>query len=134
MLRGLTTVTFVADDVTAAATWYADLLGAEPYFRRPLEGPAAYVEFRIGDYEHEFGLMDTRYAKPDRPREPGGALAYWAVDDVHAAYDRLLAHGATPYDPPAERGPGFVTAAVVDPFGNLLGVMENQHYLDVLAR
>ena len=32
-----------------------------------------------------------------------------------------------------ERGPGFVTASVVDPFGNILGVMVNQHYLDVLS-
>ena len=31
------------------------------------------------------------------------------------------------------RGPGFVTASVVDPFGNVLGVMLNQHYVDVLA-
>ncbi len=33
-----------------------------------------------------------------------------------------------------EHGPGFVTAAVVDPFDNVLGIMYNQHYLDVLAR
>ncbi|WP_199853225.1 hypothetical protein [Plantactinospora sp. BC1] len=36
------------------------------------------------------------------------------------------------HDKPVERGPGFVTASVVDPFGNILGVMENQHYLEVL--
>jgi hypothetical protein len=29
-------------------------------------------------------------------------------------------------------GPGFVTASVVDPFGNVLGVMYNRHYLGVL--
>ena len=28
---------------------------------------------------------------------------------------------------------GFVTAAVVDPFGNVLGVMTNPHYLEILA-
>ena len=33
-----------------------------------------------------------------------------------------------------ERGPGFVTASVVDPFGNVLGVMYNQHYLDVVEQ
>ena len=27
-----------------------------------------------------------------------------------------------------------MTAVVVDPFGNLLGIMYNQHYLDTLAR
>ena len=26
-----------------------------------------------------------------------------------------------------------MTAVVVDPFGNLLGIMYNQHYLDTLA-
>ena len=32
---------------------------------------------------------------------------------------------ATVYEEPVERGPGFVTASVVDPFGNILGVMHN---------
>jgi len=39
---------------------------------------------------------------------------------------------ATVYEEPVERGPGFVAASVVDPFGNILGVMYNQHYLEVL--
>ena len=50
------------------------------------------------------------------------------------AFERLLDLGATTYQPPIERGPGFVTASVVDPFGNILGIMYNQHYLDMLAR
>jgi predicted enzyme related to lactoylglutathione lyase len=133
MLRGLTTVTLLSDDVAAAAAWYAEVLGAQPFFRRPLEGPPAYVEFRVGDYQHELGIMDARWSPHPRPDRPGGALAYWAVDDVRATHERLLALGATTYDPPTERGPGFVTASVVDPWGNVLGVMENQHYLDVLA-
>jgi len=44
----------------------------------------------------------------------------------------LLSMGATPHEDVTERGPGFVTASVVDPFGNALGVMYNQHYLDVV--
>ena len=43
MLRGLTTVSFFADDVTAARAWYTELLGIEPYFVRPSEGRPAYV-------------------------------------------------------------------------------------------
>lgn len=31
-----------------------------------------------------------------------------------------------------ERGPGFVTASVLDPFSNVLGIMYNRHYLDIL--
>ena len=35
MLRGLTTVSFWADDVAAAKRWYTELLGTPPYFARP---------------------------------------------------------------------------------------------------
>jgi predicted enzyme related to lactoylglutathione lyase len=134
MLRGLTTVTFLADDVASARSWYTEVLGIEPYFVRPLEGTPAYVEFRIGDYLHELGIMDSRYAVGGRSGEAGGAVVYWHVDDAQAAFERLLSMGATVYEKPIERGPGFVTASVVDPFGNVLGVMYNQHYLDVLDR
>ena len=30
-------------------------MGIEPYFERP-----EYYEFRVGDYQHELGLMDAR--------------------------------------------------------------------------
>lgn len=132
MLRGLTTVTYYADDVPAAVSWYTELLGVEPYFARPLEGTPAYVEFRIGDYLHELGILDSRFAPHGRSEKVGGAVMFWAVDDVQAAFDRLLSMGATVHEEPIDRGPGFVTASVVDPFGNILGVMYNEHYLDVL--
>ncbi|GAA3141602.1 VOC family protein [Planomonospora alba] len=134
MLRGLTTVSLFADDVTAAARWYAEVLGVEPYFTRPVDGPPAYVEFRVGDYLHELGIVDRRFAPHPRSEAAGGAVAYWHVDDVQAAFERLLSLGATVHDEPVERGPGFVTASVVDPFGNVLGVMYNRHYLEVLDR
>ena len=132
MLRGLTTVTFVADDLAAAMAWYTELLGIEPYFVREIGGAPAYAEFRIGDYQHELGFVDARFAPRPTP-EPAGAVVYWHVDDVDASFERLLALGATAHQKPVERGPGFVTASVVDPFGNVLGVMFNRHYLDVLA-
>ena len=133
MLRGLTTISYFADDVPAAVAWYSEVLGVEPYFVRPIEGPPAYVEFRIGDYLHELGIVDSRFAAHGRSDRAGGAVTYWAVDDIHAAFERLLSLGATVHEKPVERGPGFVTASVVDPFGNILGVMYNQHYLDVLG-
>jgi predicted enzyme related to lactoylglutathione lyase len=134
MLRGLTTVTYWADDLAAARAWYVELLGVEPYFERPLEGPPAYLEFRIGDYQHELGLLDRSYAPPGSPTEPGGAVVYWHVDDVAAALERLRSMGAREHEPVVQREAGFVTASVVDPFGNVLGLMYNPHYLEVLAR
>ncbi len=131
MLRGLTTVNFFADDLSAAQDWYTELLGVEPYFVREIQGAPAYIEFRIGDYQHELGFIDRRFAPPGQ--EAGGTMTYWAVDDVQATFERLLSLGATVHQEIREQGPGFVTASVVDPYGNILGVMYNQHYLDVLG-
>lgn len=128
MLRGLSTVSFWAADHAAAKQWYTDLLGVEPYFERP-----GYAEFRLGDYQQELGLIDSRYAPAGTAAGPAGAIVYWHVDDVTATLEKLVSMGAKEYEPPTERGPGFVTAAVVDPFGNILGVMYNAHYLEVLA-
>ena len=41
--------------------------------------------------------------------------------------------GATQLEPPQDRGDGFITATVVDPFGNILGIMYNPHYLEILT-
>jgi predicted enzyme related to lactoylglutathione lyase len=133
MLRGLTTVRLYADDVTTAGEWYTELLGIDPYFVRHVDETPAYVEFRIGDYQHELGIVDRRFSPVARKDGPGGVIAYWHVDDVRGAFERLLSMGASAHEEPIERGPGFVTASVVDPFGNVVGVMYNQHYLDVLG-
>ncbi|WP_346533632.1 VOC family protein [Micromonospora sp. DPT] len=135
MLRGIATVSFWADDLPAAKTWYADLLGVEPYFERAgADGRPGYYEFRLGDHQHELGLIDSRYAPPGATTGPGGAVVYWHVDDLPATVARLLAAGAREHDPIRDRGAGFVTASVVDPFGNVLGVMTNPHYLEMLAK
>jgi len=44
----------------------------------------------------------------------------------------LLAIGAQEHQAATDRGAWFITASVVDPFGNLLGIMYNPHYLQVL--
>ena len=132
MLRGLTTVRFHTTDLAAAKRWYTELLGIEPYFDRP-----EYAEFRLGDYQHELGLLDTSYMRdldvPDGSATgPAGAVVYWHIDDVPATLDRLLSLGAKQYEAPRDFGGGFIGASVVDPFGNILGIMHNPHYLEVL--
>jgi predicted enzyme related to lactoylglutathione lyase len=124
MLRGLSTISFYADDLDAAKRWYTEVLGFEPYFARP-----GYVEFRIGDHDHELGIIDSRYAPPGATDGPAGAVVYWQTDDVAAAFERLLSLGGKEYDGPRERGAGFVTASVIDPFGNILGVMHNPNHV-----
>jgi predicted enzyme related to lactoylglutathione lyase len=61
-------------------------------------------------------------------------IAYWHVDDVAATLQKLMAMGATEYEPLTPRGEaGWVTASVIDPFGNILGIMYNPHYLQILG-
>lgn len=126
-LRGLTTVSFYAADLAAARKWYTELLGIEPYFEVP-----GYIEFRLGDYQHELGVIDSRFAPADSATGTAGAIVYWHVDDVSAMLEKLLSLGAREYEALRERGEGFVTASVVDPFGNILGIMYNAHYLQIL--
>lgn len=126
-IRGVATISFYAADHEAAKQWYTQLLGMAPYFDVP-----GYAEFRIGDYQHELGIIDSRYAPPGATNGPAGAVLYWHTDDLKGTLDRLIALGATEYQPITERGHGFVTASVTDPFGNILGIMYNPHYLNIL--
>jgi catechol 2,3-dioxygenase-like lactoylglutathione lyase family enzyme len=144
MLRGLTQVRFHTTDLTAAKRWYTELLGIEPHTIQP-----EHIDFRFGDYQHELILLDSRYAR-DMSRldssatapagrrsvgpinRPAGAVVYWQVDDVPATVDRLLSMGATQHEAPRDFGDGLIGASVIDPFGNILGIMYNPRYVQVL--
>lgn len=129
ILRGIATVNFYAVNHQDAVRWYSDFLEMEPYFNVP-----GYSEFRIGDYQNELGIVDSRYVPKNISDKPAGATIYWHVDNLQATVDRLVSLGAIIHDPITARGNnGFVTASVVDPFGNILGVMTNPHYLEILT-
>lgn len=131
-LRGLSTISFYADDHEKAKSWYSEILGMEPYFNVP-----GYSEFRLGDYQHELGIIDAKYAPKTATKEIGGAIAYWHVDELQETLDLLLSKGAELFEPITDRSGGkmsFVTAAVIDPFGNVLGIMTNSHYVETLKK
>lgn len=131
-LRGLAQVNVSAEDVAAARDWYAELLGMPAYFQRPDADHPAYVEFRVGDLEHELGIIDRRYLPEQTGPSAGGVIARWHVDDIAATVRRLLDLGAREHEPVVEREAGFVTASVVDPFGNIIGLITSPHYLEKL--
>lgn len=118
MFLGLRTAVYHVADLSVAKEWYTKVLGRPPYFDEPF-----YVGFDVGGYE--LGLdPDTAAAAPG----PGGGICYWGVPDAPAAVERLLALGASPHQPVTEVGGGIRVATVKDPFGNLLGVIENPHF------
>lgn len=127
MLRGFATVNYYAADPDAAERWYSEVLGAPAYFHVP-----GYVEFRIGDYRDELGIIDAAYG-PAPTEKPAGEIIYWHVDDLDASFERLLSLGATVNQPRADYNT-FSTASVIDPFGNVLGIMSNPHYVEVFDR
>jgi predicted enzyme related to lactoylglutathione lyase len=115
---GLRTAIYAVNDLDKAKAWYSKLLGTEPYFDQPY-----YVGFNIGGFE--LGLNpDLSKAAPG----PGGAVAYWGVTDAEAAFQHALRHGAAPHEAVQEVGDGIKVATVTDPFGNLLGIIENPHF------
>lgn len=112
---GLRTAKYSARDLARAKAWYAEVLGIQPYFDEPF-----YVGFNVGGFE--LGITpDT--AAGDRRAEAG--IAYWGVTDADAAYARLLRLGATEHEKIQDVGDGVKIGSVWDPFGNVLGVIEN---------
>ena len=115
MILGLRTVVYPTPDLAAARRWYADVLGVAPYFDQPF-----YVGFAIGGFE--LGLV------PDGTPGTSGPQPLWGVADIEVGHARLLALGATELEPVAEVGEGIRVAAVVDPFGNRFGLIQNPHF------
>lgn len=118
MFLGLQTATYDVRDLAKAKAWYSKVLGEQPYFDQPF-----YVGFHVGPYE--LGIVPQENAAAKRGR---AGVAYWGVADARAACQRLLDLGATPLEPVQDVGDGILVAAVHDPFGNILGVIQNPHF------
>lgn len=118
MFKGLRTVKYDAKNLGEAKAWYSTVLGIKPYFDQPF-----YVGFEVGGYELGITPEENAHAK----RAPSG-IAYWGVEDAHAAYKRLIDLGATPLEPVTDVGDGILIGSVHDPFGNALGVIQNPHF------
>ena len=112
MFLGLRTAIYPVNDLEKAKHWYTQAIGSEPYFDQPF-----YVGFSVGGFE--LGLV------PDGTSGTRGPQPLWGVASALDAVAHLIAIGATALDPVTEVGDGIKVAAVIDPFGNRLGVIEN---------
>jgi len=117
MFQGLRTVIYHVENLEKAKEWYSKALKMKPYFDKPF-----YVGFNVGGYE--LGL------DPDMAGvKPGSAgVAYWGVSDAKAAFQKLLELGAESHSSVQEVGDDIRVATVVDPFGNVLGIIENPRF------
>jgi predicted enzyme related to lactoylglutathione lyase len=115
MILGLRTAIYPVTDLASAKSWYSQVLGVQPYFDQPF-----YVGFSVGGFE--LGLL------PDETSGTTGPQILWGVLDVETELERLLALGATELVPVQDVGEGIKVAAVKDPFGNRLGIIENPNF------
>lgn len=117
-LLGLRTALYHVTDLDQAKEWYRRVLAIDPYFDEPF-----YVGFNVGGFE--LGLdPDPAAGSPGR----GGVAVYWGVEDAEAAFARLLGLGAREHSAVHDVGGGIKVAAVLDPFGNVFGIIENPHF------
>ncbi len=114
-LLGLRTVVYAAPDLAAAKEWYAKALGIEPYFDQPF-----YVGFTVGGYE--LGL------DPNAQIVDGSTITYWGVAGIDGTLPHFLNLGANIQTPIQEVGDGIKVATIKDPFGNVIGLIENPHF------
>jgi predicted enzyme related to lactoylglutathione lyase len=119
MFLGLRTVKYEVADVAKAKEWYSKVLGIQPYF----DEPAFYVGYNVGGYD--LGLVPEPKAETKRA---AAGVAYWGVEDAHAAYKRLIELGATPVEAVQDVGGGMLVGEVRDPFGNVLGIIYNPQF------
>jgi predicted enzyme related to lactoylglutathione lyase len=118
MVRGLATVIYHVTDLDHAKQWYRAAFAQEPYFDQPF-----YVGFNIAGYE--LGL-DPNQSVAAAGR--GGSVAYWRVSEIDSAVQHFIKTGALPVAAVQEVGDGIKVATVADPFGNLIGLIENPHF------
>lgn len=114
-LVGLRTVIYAAPDLIGTREWYSRALGCAPYFDEPY-----YVGFNVGGFE--LGL------DPNVPIADGSTMTYWGVADMETSLHHFLTLGAAIHAGIQDVGEGIKTAAVRDPFGNVLGLIENPHF------
>ena len=117
MFLGLRTAIYHVDDIDKGKAWYSKVFGIQPYFDQPF-----YVGYNVGGYE--LGLQPTESSG----EKADGAVAYWGVENAEAAVQRLIENGAAIHEAVQDVGEGIKVATVKDPFGNVVGIIENPNF------
>jgi predicted enzyme related to lactoylglutathione lyase len=113
-VQGIKTVLHPVSDVEKAKAVYTALLGVKPQ-----TDSAYYVGFDVAG--QHIGLLPG--GGPQRLTSP---VAYWHVDDIEAKLADVTAAGATVKDQVNDVGGGRLVASVIDPDGNMLGLIQDK--------
>ncbi|MBA2637202.1 MAG: VOC family protein [Solirubrobacterales bacterium] len=114
MFLGLRTIIYPAPGLDASKAWFTRLLGIEPYFEE-----RSYVGFQVAGYEL---ALD-----PNSPLD-AGPVTYWGVRDCDDGLAWLVGAGAVVREPVRDVGDSIRVATVIEPAGNVIGIIENPHF------
>ena len=73
---------------------------------------------QVGEQEVWFHQADSKV-----PSGACGHVAYWQVDDFDKVLERAISLGAKLYRGPLNRLYGFYMCQILDPYGNLIGLI-----------
>jgi hypothetical protein len=112
MIEALRSVRYTVGDLAVAKRWYSQWLDVQPY-------PAADGVLRYGLGDSWLELVEGHNLAP------GSVQACWRVDSLELELQRLHALDISPQTPPALPGTESPSSATfVDPFGNVVGLVE----------
>ncbi|MBM3944056.1 MAG: VOC family protein [SAR202 cluster bacterium] len=137
---------FVVRDIKKAIAFYRDGLGMHLIATKDVEGKPisnlvgykntllkeAFFSIEPGKKTSDPGILAlieyasprTGKAMPSERNYAAAAHIAFFVDDVDAAYQRLLAHGAIKLNPPAEVVEGQKSCYIQDPDGNWIELVQ----------
>jgi predicted enzyme related to lactoylglutathione lyase len=110
MSEGIRTVIYPVSDLARAKAAFSAVLGTAPAMDEPY-----YVQFNAGD--QTIGL--------DPHGHKSGAVGYFHVSDIKGTLQALLGTGAEVDQDVKDVGGGRLIAAVKDPDGNLIGLLQD---------
>jgi len=118
MITGLRTAIYYVSDMQKAKEWYSKILEKEPYFDQPF-----YIGFNVGGFELGLHPLENENKKGE-----GGSEVYWGVKDLKNSLKILTENGAKILQDVLDVGEGILIASVIDPFGNVFGIIENPQF------
>jgi lactoylglutathione lyase len=71
---------------------------------------------------YELGILPEEEPRGDKA---DNVLSYWGVDQINETYNHLIANGATEHEKPSNVGGDIMTASVMDPWDNVVGLIYN---------
>ncbi|MCM2279064.1 MAG: glyoxalase [Oligoflexia bacterium] len=113
MFKAIHTVMFHVEDTASACAWYSQLLEVTPVYLLP-----DFPVLRIGYVEICFHKADAKVASGK-----AGSVVYWHVSQFNPALERAKSFGGKLHRGPLEIEDGNTICQILDPFGNLFGIV-----------